>query len=155
MAAYKVAAEGGDAQCQNQVGCMYHNMHDGDADSGKQSLIWLKKAAAQDYPASVGALGLMYSTGQGVTPSWRRARQYYERAIELGDFHAMQNLQNLTQSIQNVTSQRSIHSAPASLVRVLILPFLSLNFPTSFPDTLRPRLSWTSGWRFTARAGRT
>ena len=41
--------------------------------------------------------------GKGVTPSWRRARELYERAIELGYSVAVENMHTLTQSIQNVS----------------------------------------------------
>ena len=62
------------------------------------------KAAAQDQPNAVGTLGRMYSGGQGVTPSWRRARELYKRASELGDPKAVQGMQFLTQAIAAVTS---------------------------------------------------
>ena len=41
------------------------------------------------------------------------------RAIEPGSSHAVVNIQDLTEDIQQVTSQRSNHSAPPSLVRDL------------------------------------
>ena len=101
MAAYKIAAEAGDAKSQHQVGFMYW-LGDGVAVDYEQARAWLEKAAAQDLPNAVGQLGLMYFGGNGVTPSWRRARELYERAIELGDFQAVQNMQILTESIANV-----------------------------------------------------
>ena len=63
----------------------------------------------------------MYSEGKGLTPSWRRAREYNRRAIELGSSMAVTNMQILTESIQNVTSHRSNHSARSLLVRDLTL----------------------------------
>ena len=84
MAAYKIAAEAGDAVSQSQVGFMYYN-GDGVAVDYKQALPWIEKAAAQDDPDAVGLLGNMYFDGEsGVTPSWRRARELYQRAIEKG-----------------------------------------------------------------------
>ena len=106
MAAYKVAAEGGDVGCQWEVGYMYYYGLGVDVDYA-QALPWIEKAAAQDDPSGIGQLGVMYFDGKGVTTSWRRAREYYERAIELGDSMSVKNMQRLTQSIQNVTSQRS------------------------------------------------
>ena len=106
MAAYKVAAEGGHAVCQYQVGVMYYHGRGVDVDYA-QALPWIEKAAAQDNAEAVGQLGTMYCNGQGVTPSFRRAREYYERAIELGDSNAVEDMQ----AIQEVTSQRSNHSA--------------------------------------------
>ena len=121
MAAYKVGAEGGDAVCQHQVGVMYYGGEGVDVDY-TQALPWIEKAAAQDQPQAVSQLGTMYFEGQGVTPSYRRAREYYERAIELGNPVAVESMQALTQSIQNVTSRRSNHSALLSpLVRELTL----------------------------------
>jgi len=116
MAAYKVGAEGGHAGCQWQVGIMYCNGRGVDMDYA-QALPWIEKAAAQDYPSAVGQLGVMYCDGGGVTSSWRRAREYYERAIELGFSDAVGFMQTLTEDIQQVTSRRSIHTAPSSLVR--------------------------------------
>jgi len=111
MAAYKVGAEGGHADCQWQVGSMYHYGHGVDVDY-TQALPWIKKAAVQDFPSAVHQLGVMYYEGKGVTSSWRRAREHYARAIELGDSTAMENMQALTKDIQEVTSRRSIHTAP-------------------------------------------
>ena len=42
--------------------------------------------------------------GKGVTPSIRRARELYQRAIELGaGSQAVKNMQTLTNSIQEVS----------------------------------------------------
>ena len=69
----------------------------------EQARLWIEKAAAQDQPDAVGQLGVMYGRGKGVSPSWRRARELYQRAIELGNSNAAKNMQTLTQSIQNVS----------------------------------------------------
>ena len=150
MAAYKVAAKGGHPLWQWQVGFMYCEGRGVHVDY-KQARPWIEKAAAQDYPEAVGQLGVLYYEGLGVTPSWRRAREYAKRAIELGNSsQAVENMQDITQAIQMVTSRQSNHSALSSpLVRHLTLPYLaSLSLHTC-------RASWTSGWRSTARAGRT
>ena len=152
MAAYKVGGEGGDALCQYQVGFMYCEGFGVDVNYA-QARAWIEKAAAQDQPTAVYQLGAMYFEGMGVTPSWRRAREYNERAIELGDSNAVNYMQTLTENIQNVTSQRSNHSAPSSLVRDLVLPHFPL--PLSRTRTCSSSPSWTSGWRSTARAVRT
>ena len=102
MAAYKVGAEGGNALCQYQVGSMYYQGH-GVAVDYQQARPWLEKAAAQDDPDAVAALGVMYEDGAGVTPSWRRERKLYQRAIELGDSKSVESMQKLTESIQNVS----------------------------------------------------
>ena len=155
MAAYKVAAEGGDAGCQWDVGWMYYDGQGVDVHVDyTQALPWVEKAAAQDDREAVGQLGLMYHKGKGVTPSWRRAREYTERAIELGCSMAVNNMQTLAQDIQEVTSHAN---QPAQHPH---RPFINHSFVTSrfhtpslFPHTHRP--SWASGWRSTARAART
>ena len=77
MAAYKVAAEAGDALSQCQVGIMYCD-GEGVAVDYQQARAWLEKAAAQDHPYAVASLGAMYVRaryveGKGVTPSWPTA----------------------------------------------------------------------------------
>ena len=81
---------------------MYYDGHGVDVDY-KQARAWLEKAAAQDDPDAVGQLGVMYKFGRGVAPSFRRAREYYERSIELGNSKAVENMQALTRNIQHVT----------------------------------------------------
>ena len=102
MAAYKVGAEGGHADCQWMVGSMYYYGH-GVAVDFKLARPWVQKAAAQDEPVAVGHLGGMYMVGEGVTPSFRRARELNHRAIELGDSISVENKQNLTTNIQKVS----------------------------------------------------
>ena len=104
MAAYKVAAEAGDALSQHQLGMMYYEGL-GVAVDYQQARAWLEKAAAQDHPEAIGQLGVIYgsASGEGVTPSFRRARELYKRTIESGDSRAVKDMQNLTQNIQNVS----------------------------------------------------
>ena len=120
--AYKVGAEGGHASCQHQLGIMYCEGHGVDVDYA-QGLAWCEKAVAQDHPNAFHTLGSMYAAGEGVAPSWRRAREHYERALELGSSTTVQSMHTLTRNMQMVTSRRSIHSATSSsLVRDLTLP---------------------------------
>ena len=102
MAAYKIAAEAGSAASQHQVGYMYHEGL-GIAVDFEQARPWIEKAAAQDQPNAVASLGVMRSSGEGVTPSFRRARELYKRAIELGNSVAVESMQNLTEDIQKVS----------------------------------------------------
>ena len=73
MAAYKIAAEAGDAVSQYQVGAMYCKGL-GVAVDYKQGRAWLEKAAAQDDPDAVGQLGTMYFEGR----AWPRAGAAHE-----------------------------------------------------------------------------
>ena len=109
--AYKIAAEAGDALSQHQVGDMYDNGR-GVAVDYKQAGAWVEKAAAH-HPEAIGQLGVMYFEGKGVTPSWRRAREHWERAIELGNSNAAGNIHTLTRSIAEVTSSgKPPHTTP-------------------------------------------
>ena len=100
---------------------MYYNGLGVDVDYA-QALPWIEKAAAQDHSSAVCQLGWMYHEGQGVTPSWRRAREYNKRAIGLGSSKAAKNTQDLTKAIQIVTSHQSHHSTRSLLVRDLTFP---------------------------------
>ena len=108
MAAYKVGAEGGEAVSQHQLGFMYYTGRGGVDVDFKQARAWLEKAAAQDDPAAVGMLGRMHMRGEGVTSSWRRARELYQRSIALGgSSQVVRNMQDLTEAIQKVQRNRS------------------------------------------------
>ena len=107
MAAYKVGAEAGDAMSQYQLGCMYIKGRGGVDVDFKQARVWIEKAAAQDHPNAVNELALMHVGGEGATSSWRRARELYQRAIELGNSMAARNMQTLTGDIQQVQRNRS------------------------------------------------
>ena len=102
MTAYKIGAEGGDALCQYQLGRMYRDGKGVEVDH-KQAVAWLEKAATQDYPNAVGNLGVCAAQGQGMTPSFRRAREYFQRAIDLGHSETVEAMQDITIIIQQVT----------------------------------------------------
>ena len=104
MAAYKVGAEGGDAASQHQIGHMYYKGRGGVDVDFKQARAWFEKAAAQEFPNAVGQLGVMYDDGRGVSGSWRRAQELYQRAIELGSSKAADHMQALTEEIRQVRS---------------------------------------------------
>ena len=150
MAAYKVGGEGGDAMCQHMVGMMYYHGF-GVAVGYTQARAWFEKAAAQHQSNAVGMLGVMYDAGLGVTPSWRRARVLFERAIELGSSRAVEYMLDLTTHIPKVgcTSRLFIISRTASRNSY------PMPRPSLLPRTHRSPPSWTSGWRFTARAAPT
>ena len=102
MAAYKIAAEAGDAMSQWQVGIMYY-CGEGVAVDFEHARPWIEKAAAQDLPDALSLLGTMYFEGKGVAPSWRRARELYERAHKLGEPTAVDDMQRLTGYIRKVS----------------------------------------------------
>ena len=151
MAAYKIGAEGGDAICQHQLGTMYDKGQGGVDVDDKQAVAWYEKAAAQDFPSAVNALGVCAKRGEGMTPSWRRAREYYQRAIDLGHSLAVEGMQNPTSNIQQVT-----HCPPGVRSRLRIPCGASPRNPIrSTHRTHSAPPSWTSGWRSSARPART
>ena len=154
MAAYKVAAEAGNAACQWQVGFLYYEGRGVDVDYA-QALPWIEKAAAQDQPDGVAQLGVMYHEGKGVASSWRRAREYYEKAVQLGCEQAAKNMRSFSGGKKTVTgADGRLHSAFPLRVRGLALPPPRTDtLPSRHARSALP--SWTSGWRSTARAVRT
>ena len=102
MTAYKIGAEGGNDICQHQLGYMLQYGVGIDVDY-EQALVWYEKAAAQDEPEAVGELGFMAACGQAQQPSWRRAREHWQRAIDLGEQQAQVEMQGLREEIQKVS----------------------------------------------------
>ena len=100
---FEIGAEGGDAGCQYHLGWMYQYGLGMDSPDYKQALVWFEKASSQDDPDAVSQLGLMASNGFGQTPSWRRAREHWQRASDLGNQRARENMHILREDIQMVT----------------------------------------------------
>ena len=137
IAAFRVGAEGGDASCQYQVGAMHYKGM-GVAVDYNQARLWLERAVAQDHPIAFTLLGMAYSDGKGVIPSWRRARELFQRGVELGNSEAAkhesplaisragQNLQDLTWEIQQVHTNvgYNVHDRHF-VVHATLLPFRS------------------------------
>ena len=128
LAAYKIGAEGGNAYCQNQLGSMYYLGRGIDSPDYKQAVVWLEKAAAQGQANALNNLGVMADQGLGQQPSWRRAREHYQRAIELGYQRAIPSIQGLDDLIQKVTRS---HAGDNSGLR-------SLPHPPPHPAPVRP-----------------
>ena len=83
--AYKIAAEGGDANCQCTMGWAFRKGSPGVEKDNKQAVVWYEKAAAQDHCDSILELAIMAELGLGSQPpSWRRALGLYKRVIALG-----------------------------------------------------------------------
>ena len=112
IVAYKIGAEGGDAYCQHQLGGMFKRGLGIDSPDYEQALVWLEKAADQDEPHAIHQLGVMAALGQAQQPSWRRARELLQRAIDLGNQRAVQSMETLTEDIQKVRSHAGDHSTP-------------------------------------------
>ena len=103
LAAYKIGAEGGNANCQYQLGSMLSDGEGIESPDYEQALVWYQKAAAQDQPDALFAVSKMAFEGHGQQPSWRRARELLQRAIDLGNQQATRNMPILNDNIQQVT----------------------------------------------------
>ena len=116
MAAYKVAAEGGHAGCQWQVGTMNFRGFGVDVNY-EEAWAWFEKSAAQEYADAVQMLGSMYYIGRGVISSFHHGREYLKRAIELGSTKAGVSLDQLNEMIHEVTrrASRAVQSKHSTL----------------------------------------
>ena len=130
LAAYKIGAEGGHAVCQHQLGVMLSKGYGCDVDY-EQALVWLEKSAAQGLASAVCSLADMAVGGRAQQPSWRRARELYQRAIALGQQQALELMHQLNGYIRQVA--RSQATTP-----VVAAPTPPHPTPSSPP-------SWTSG----------
>ena len=90
---YLQIARKGDPRAQFVVGGMYYKGQGTDPDH-RQGFFWLLKAAEQGVssPESLSIIGTMYLQGIGVPQNYMEAREYLERAADLGDVTAKKNL---------------------------------------------------------------
>ena len=113
----------------------------------KRAVGLFANAAAQDHPEALVQLGVMHVDGVGVAKSWQRARNFLERAYELGCVHAIDELRQLRGGIRKVgTEQQGTASHHPNYVGVN-------THALAIPSRSSPP-SWTSGWKSTARVGR-
>ena len=83
-AAYKIGAEAGSPHCQHALAEMYSDGRGVEQDY-RQCAMWLQKSAAQGWSCAILELAAMVASGcGGLPPSFRRARELYERASGLG-----------------------------------------------------------------------
>lgn len=75
---YKMSSEQGNSVAQYNLACCFSN------DYEQLCFYWIKKAAAQNYPAAVYKLGNCYENGFGVSADYSKALEYYIKAFELG-----------------------------------------------------------------------
>ena len=74
-----------------------------------QALAAYKVGAEEGDAFSQHNLGYMYHRGNGVTPSWRRAREYCKRASQLGNSKARRNMDAMICDIQKVIVSPKVH----------------------------------------------
>lgn len=78
---YLQAAEKGNKSSQYHLGMYYSNVKHEDA----EALKWFEKAAQKDHVNALVIAGNMYKNGRGTKIDYKKAFDYYTRAIELED----------------------------------------------------------------------
>ena len=83
--AWRGLAERGDAEAQYNLGWLYHN-GEGLVINDREAVGWWERAAAQNHPEALTALGSLYrSGGRDLPKDAARAVDYFLRAAERGD----------------------------------------------------------------------
>jgi len=88
---YRLAAEQGLAEAQNNLGVMYKDGVGVDRDDA-EAVRWLTLAARQGNVLAQSNLGWMYQAGRGVTQDYDSARHWYTLAARSGHAAAQNNL---------------------------------------------------------------
>ena len=71
---YRLAADQGNADAQNNLGAMYDNGQ-GVPQNYAEAVKWFRLAADQGHAIAQNNLGLMYAKGQGVPQNYAEARE--------------------------------------------------------------------------------
>src|SRR5215472_4834440 len=85
---WMTAAEGGDAEAQNNVGEIYERGLGGEPNY-EAAVIWYQKAADQGYGRALFNLGTLYEQGLGVEKDRMKALNFYRRAWGLPEDSVM------------------------------------------------------------------
>jgi len=94
----EIAANGGDAWAQNQLGFMYSD-GDGVTQDYAKALYWREKAANQGYKFAQNMLGHTYYYGKGVIKDYRKALSWYEKSAAQGDKDAKKMINQVTKEL--------------------------------------------------------
>lgn len=97
LTACTLAAEGGNATAQFNLGLMY-SLGRGVAQDYAKSAHWYAQAAKQGDSDSQNNLGLMHYKGQGVVQDYAQALRWYKLAAEQGNVLAQNNLGSMYRS---------------------------------------------------------
>lgn len=84
-------AERGDAEAQYRIGRMYE-YGKGYPQNKAQSIVWFKKAAAQNHADAQTELGGIYASGDGVAQDNKLAVEWFEKGAANGNANAQYNL---------------------------------------------------------------
>ncbi len=88
---FRLLAEQGDANAQNNLGAMYER-GDGVPQDYKESVKWYRLAAEQGAAYAQNNLGQMYNNGEGVQQDYKQAVKWYKISAEQGFAEAHNNL---------------------------------------------------------------
>ncbi len=88
---YRMAAEQGEADAQNNLGLMYE-LGEGVPQDNGEAARWYRKAAEQGDVNAQFNLAFMYFNGYGVPQDYGAAARWYRKAAEQGDVDAQYNL---------------------------------------------------------------
>ena len=77
-------AQGGKAEAQYELACMYHEGRGTLADA-EEAAKWCRKAAEQGFPEAMNSLALSYRDGDGVPVDEKQMLYWFRKAAELGD----------------------------------------------------------------------
>ncbi len=94
---FRKAAERGDANGQNNLGCMYQNGYGVDKDYA-EAMKWFRLSAEQGNASGQFSLGLINEKGSGVEQDYSEAVKWYRLAAEQGDARGQCNLGHMFQS---------------------------------------------------------
>jgi TPR repeat protein len=89
---YRKAAENGDAEAQNNLGCAYAR-GEGVERNYEEAVKWCRKAAEQGDATAQNNLGLAYTHGEGVEQDHDEAVKWFRKATENGYAGAQYSLE--------------------------------------------------------------
>ena len=92
---YRIAAERGDADAQNNLGDCYYN-GDGVPQDYAEAVKWYRKAAEQGNADAQLLMGVCYYEGNGVPLNYEEAVKWVSKAAEQGHPSAKENLERIT-----------------------------------------------------------
>jgi len=94
----EIAANGGDAWAQNQLGYIYSEGNIVTQDYGK-ALYWREKSAEQGNRSGQYMLGWTYYYGHGVAKDYRKALSWYEKAAAHNDKDAQKMVKQINKEL--------------------------------------------------------
>ena len=92
---FQLAAQGGHAGAQYNLGLMYGSGSDGVAKDMREAARWYRLAAEQGYARAQYNLGLMYARGDGVPQNRRESLRWLVKAAKQGHRKAREQLADM------------------------------------------------------------